>query len=225
MDLERARREALDDRTAARHAHRAQHARAVRAAASARSRGVAHEAGAQVLHGRRQPERAGRAACGPAIWASTSCTSTCTRRSRRRTAAAGQARARWRWRRTSSRSCRCRWSWSSDGGAALDARPAAVDRARPLVPRQLRHPGARAALHLSTLGRPGSREVSRTAILNAELPDAAPGEDATSCRIPSTACTSSCSRAAASGSTASRRSTSPSGCSTSACTRRPSTSR
>ena len=109
-------------------------------------------------------------------------------------------------------------------------RPAQVDRAPARLPGQLRrlrpllrlHPQPRRRRSPGGLGDRGAER---------QLP-AGPDERgrgrASTCRSPSTgaACTSSFSPARRrSGSSASRRSTSPSGCSTTACIRRPSTSR
>ena len=107
-----------------------------------------------------------------------------------------------------------------------------VDRPPARLPRQLRLLRARLRLHLLARRAPACKDASETAVLNANYLLARLRELRRH-RVPaarlraSCACTSSCSRGGAdeARAAASRRSTSPSACSTSASTRRPSTSR
>ena len=162
---------------------------------------------------------------GPATWASTSCTSTRTRRSR-----------------------------TPHGGGGPGAGPIVVRddlepflpvplveprRGRPLLPRprpspvhrqgahllrQLRRAGARLHLHPRARRRTACAASARR---RCSTPTTCSRASATCSPCPSTgaACTSSWSRRRRSRSTACARWTSPSGCSTTACTRRPPTSR
>ncbi len=82
-----------------------------------------------------------------ATWASTPCTSTCTRRSRRLTAAAAPAPAPCASPRSSRRSCPARSPVEFEDGVVRPRVAGAHHRARPLVLRQLRRAGARVRLH------------------------------------------------------------------------------
>ena len=147
-------------------AHQPEHARAVRARIIEEIARLVHAAGARCTTTARTSTRSW-ASPARATWASTSCTSTCTRRSRSRTAAAARARARSPCSRPDravpagpqwSRGRRRRASRSTSTGPSRSARCAAS--------RQLRRLGARLA-YIRSLGAEGLSEVSEMAVLNA----------------------------------------------------------
>ena len=107
-----------------------------------------------------------------ATWASTSCTSTCTRPSPSRTAAAGPAPARSPSRTASSRSCRARRSSAARRTTAIGPR-FDLDFDRPKSIGRLRgfqgNYGVfvRSYAYILSLGADGLQEASETAVLNA----------------------------------------------------------
>ena len=132
----------------------------------------------------------------PATWASTSSTSTSTRRSPSRTAAAARVPGRSRYRSGSRRSCRCR-GWSNE--AANGAGPSFdLDYDQPKSIGRLRgFQGnfgvfVRSYAYIRGLGGDGLAEASETAVLNANyllarLREAAPAVPAGRLRAPADA--------------------------------------
>ena len=216
-------------------AHEPQHARAVRRATSRRSRAIVHGVGATLYYDGANLN-AVMGITRPATWASTSCTSTCTSRSPSRTAAAGRARADRRLRPD-------RAVPAAPAGRAPRAEQRLGPRSTSTTTGRSRSAScaaSRATSACSCAPTPtsarsaptGCEDASRDRGAERQLPAGPAGARRawpSTCRSPSTAsaCTSSCSPGAAMKRRArrSRRSTSPSGCSTTACTRRPSTSR
>ena len=180
------------------------------------------------------------ASAGPATWASTSCTSTCTSRSPSRTAAAVRAPARSPSRTGSSRSCRGR-RWCAAGRRRTDRRRTRVSTTSTTTgpSRSAGCAASRATTACSCAptptsarsARPGLREVSEVAVLNANYLLARLRQEGVLEYLPVGLRPSLHARVRALGradearAAGSGRSIWPSGCSTTACTRRPSTSR
>ena len=176
---------------------------------------------------RRQPERAAWASRSRATWASTCCSSTCTRRSRRRTAAAARAPG-----RSAVRDVLAPYlpvpRLVRDGDAAALERGRPAERSAACAPSTATSACWCAPTPTSrALGGDGLDARRRgMAVLNANYICARACEGTYQLAVRrAVACTSACSPTRRSSRTASRRSTSPSACSTTASTRRRSTSR
>ena len=224
------RRRRLPDADQPEHARRCS-TRTSRRSPRDRARGRRHP-----LLRRRQPERGHGPSRGPATWASTSSTSTCTSRSRQPHGGGGPGAGPIASRSGSSRSCRgpqvvrARRRTASGPRFDLDYDRPEVDRPPARLPGQLRRLRALLRLHPQPRRRRPA-EASETAVLNANYLLARLAEGRAGKYLP-VAFDRHCMHefvlsgsAAEEGARASRRSTSPSGCSTSASTRRRSTSR
>ena len=150
---------------------------------------------ARVLR-RGEPQRDPRAVPARATWASTSCTSTRTRRSRRRTAGEGRAPGRSAWSSSWSPFLPSPTVERAGDGFVAGPRPPALDRPDPRVPRQRRRPGARVRVRV----RPRRRRAEggeRARGAERELPGVAGPARPSRRRIRTGRCTSSWPRRAA----------------------------
>ena len=197
---------------------------------------IVHERRRHPLLRRRQPERDHGPHAARATWASTSSTSTSTSPSRSRTGEGARAPGRSRSRTGSSPSCRARRSSAARARTATEP-TFDLDHDRPKSIGRLRgFQGnfgvfVRSYAYMLSLGGDGLQEASETAVLNANYLLAklkrGPGRQVRAGRLrpPLHARVRPLGQRRQAASSASRPSTSPSACSTSASTRRRSTSR